>query len=411
MTEEAHFLREKGLYDQCLRRLKKARVVAEEHEYFYQLMEILDLERRLIKQTQDADLLETLDQLDRKQEETMQAIDDELKYARLHDLLFRQSRLGMLVRSDLPAPERELLDHLLHDPLPADKLSLGARIHLHSSLGFYFNLHKDYARSLAEFQDIVGLCEEHPALIDKNPDTYKILLSNLLAAANAADRHELFPPTLAKIRALPSLSFDEEAESFQNLTYLELVYCLNSGQFDAIPELAGRADAGLDEYAAKINQARMLAICMNFSLGFFIREEMRQALSWLGRILNHKSGDQRQDIQQAARILQLVIHLELGNHDLIHSLLRSTRRYLNLRQGMRDYEKALIDFFRIAIDLPPGKAMHQLYHETISHLEQLQSDTTWGDLLLCQEITIWLRARKDGVALREAFAPKSQQVP
>lgn len=402
--EEAHFLKEKGLYDQCLRMLKKARKLAEEYECLYQLMEILDLERRLVKQTVDSKMQATQDNLATMQKETLQSISRELTFAHLYDRQFLYSRMGGSQEGDIPDLDLQLLEHSSAELISGPGVSVETSIQYHSSRAIYFNLRKDYPQSLAEVREIVRFYEANPRVKEKNSDRYKIALSNLLVAANAADHHEDFPVTLEKIRALPALSFDEEAETFQNLAFLELMYFMNSGQFDKVPAQAEQVDAALDQYADKINQARKHALCLNFSLAFFIREEMRHSLSWLGRILNHKSGDQRKDIQQAARILQLVIHLEAGNHDLIHSLLRSTRRYLDLNQGMRDYEKALIAFFRKAIALPSGTETLALYRSTIGELESLRAESSWGKLLLCQEITIWLQARVEGVSLQQAFA-------
>ncbi|HHG84185.1 MAG TPA: hypothetical protein ENJ82_05485 [Bacteroidetes bacterium] len=69
---------------------------------------------------------------------------------------------------------------------------------------------------------------------------------------------------------------------------------------------------------------------------------------------------------------------------------------------MRAYEKAVINFFRKAIDTTLGPATTALYEATISELETLREESS-GQLLLCQEIVIWLRARIAGKALKEAF--------
>lgn len=402
LIEEAHFLKEKGLYEQCLRRLQKARSLALEYECHYQLLEILDLQRRLIKQNADSKLREKQNELIEEQEQTIRRIRSEMQFSHLYDRVFLLSRIGENNKNSWAPEDIELLQQAVPLLLPADESSTESRIQLHSSRALYFNQQRDYEQSYAEIACIVALYEAHPQAVEKNPDRYKIALSNLLVAAMGVNRYDEFPFVLEKIRELPTPSFDEAAETFQNLAFLELTYFLNTGQFDAIPHLAEQVDQGLDQYAAKINQARMHAICFNFSLGFLIREELRSALSWLGRILNHKAGDQRKDIQQASRILQLIIHLELGNADLIHSLLRSTRRYLSLRQGMRAYEKAVIDFFRKAIATPGGPATQELYKVTIKDLQALHADAQ-GHLLLCQEIILWLQARVNGQSLREGF--------
>ena len=57
---------------------------------------------------------------------------------------------------------------------------------------------------------------------------------------------------------------------------------------------------------------------------------------------------ERKDLQSLARILNLIIHYELGNTVLLDSLLRSTYRYLNKENRLSEIEKKFINFFKEA---------------------------------------------------------------
>ena len=70
------------------------------------------------------------------------------------------------------------------------------------------------------------------------------------------------------------------------------------------------------------------------------------ALKWLNRIINSEDQDIREDVHSFSRILNLIIHYELGNNDVIEYYLRSTYRFLLKKHDLHLYQQYILDFIR-----------------------------------------------------------------
>ena len=80
---------------------------------------------------------------------------------------------------------------------------------------------------------------------------------------------------------------------------------------------------------------------LHFGAGLY-----NEALQYMNDWLNLKTNTEKQDLQALARILNLVIHKELGNEILIQSLTRSATRFLNKISKPSKYEEAVLKYFR-----------------------------------------------------------------
>ena len=79
---------------------------------------------------------------------------------------------------------------------------------------------------------------------------------------------------------------------------------------------------------------------------YFSTEDYHTALKWLNIILNDPEREFRKDVYCFARILNLVIHYELGNHEFLESAVKSTSHFLDKRDRLFVLEKSMLDFFR-----------------------------------------------------------------
>ena len=135
------------------------------------------------------------------------------------------------------------------------------------------------------------------------------------------------PALISKIKAIPDTTFDRAAENFQNTSLWELIYHFNTGDLEAAIATVPEIEAGLERYKGKVNEARRLTLLFNTAMVFFMAERPSDCLRFINRILDTGPIPHRRDIQRAARRFQLLLHLELGNFDLLEYLLRSAIRY------------------------------------------------------------------------------------
>src|SRR5690349_10765413 len=72
--------------------------------------------------------------------------------------------------------------------------------------------------------------------------------------------------------------------------------------------------------------------------------DLKTALEWTNKIINERVTVETKVFYHFARILNLVIHFELGNLDLLEYLLRSYKRFLAKANKYYLLEKAFIVF-------------------------------------------------------------------
>lgn len=85
----------------------------------------------------------------------------------------------------------------------------------------------------------------------------------------------------------------------------------------------------------------------NIAIVYFASGKYNEALKWLNRLLNDSHLDANQDIHAFARIFDLVVHLEIGNNNLIPYTLRSVQRYLTKQKRMYKFETVFLDFVKV----------------------------------------------------------------
>ena len=68
------------------------------------------------------------------------------------------------------------------------------------------------------------------------------------------------------------------------------------------------------------------------------------AASSINKILNDTDENIRQDIYAFARILNLIIHYELGNRELLEYIVKSTYRFLHRRNRLYKSEQLIVAF-------------------------------------------------------------------
>ena len=156
------------------------------------------------------------------------------------------------------------------------------------------------------------------------------------------EKYEDFPETLEELLAIPSRNFNEEAETFQNVAFYQLLYYLNTKKLNTALETLTSITQGMDKYQSKINKARELAFYYNISILYFMLDDIDHALLWLSKILNHTKTVRRKDIQRFAEILQLFYHYKLNNFDLLYNLTSSVKRKISRWKKLTAFEELVI---------------------------------------------------------------------
>ena len=70
---------------------------------------------------------------------------------------------------------------------------------------------------------------------------------------------------------------------------------------------------------------------------------MRTYKKYINYVLNNAETGLREDIFTFARLINLIIHYELGNYDLLNYTLKSTKRYVTKNQRNYNFETTFLE--------------------------------------------------------------------
>ncbi|MCB9234214.1 MAG: hypothetical protein H6581_21335 [Bacteroidia bacterium] len=334
---QAKFLRSRKLYDRSLKALKKAEANGEKFEIWEVLLKANELRRMIVKEVQKKGYENEVAQLRKQREELLEKIMVETRYFNLVDDLLIRVRQKTATRTE--AEVREIREVMSEPLFQTEQLAVSFR----AKKDFYFARYLAFQaigeKSKAHDASIslINWWENHPHFIEHQGASYKITLSNHLNSCHSVGDYSSFPQILEKIKSRPVESLDEEAEVFQNISFLELIYLVNQKFYDRACNLAQDIESGLARYASKINPAREMAFKHNLAVAFFVAQRPGEALSWINQIPTDPHFSVRNDIQDFALIFKLILQLEKNGH-VDDYMLRNSKRALKNRRNLFPFE-------------------------------------------------------------------------
>lgn len=234
----------------------------------------------------------------------------------------------------------------------------------------------------------------HPFAIQK-PGQYKLVLYNYLNVCHTYDQYDQFETILGEVRALPSASPDEEAETFQNTSMLEMLYYMNLGQLDRAIQMVGPIKSGLQSYEGKVTPSRKATIMGNIAIAYFLDEQWDNAAKWTKEIID--GHEIRFDIAAFARTIQLLIDFSRAraDKDLISMeyTLRNSKRELKLRKRYDHFEELVFRQVGRLIASASQQAAAAELATLHKKLKEMLDATNDGEIYGLREIFFWADSR------------------
>ena len=351
MLHCAEILFKKTLYKQCSRILSQAKKLALKHDKFTTLLEIYMWEKKTIEKDNysfqdDAAIEEILHQ----DKQLLKLIENYCEFWNIKSRFFLPLYKGGKARNE---EERENFNRIITHPLlKSEDLALSAEakyLYHHIYSAHFFSI-CDYEKSYSHLIANARTIEQHPELFDEEPNTYFSILTNAIYIGNQLKKYEETDENLDKLikfseKLKKNPNEDLQLKLFSSVLSLQLTIYVQTAQYEKGLEIIPTIEEGLQKYSSKINPIRISYFNFNMAVLFYGLEQYSDALKKINSLLNDPSIDQSEDIFSFTQIFSIIIHLKLGNRDLIPYLTKSTMRYLKKRKRVYRTEKTLINFF------------------------------------------------------------------
>ena len=335
--ENERLLSDRGIYQEASRELEKARKLAETYHLIGLRIEIERRAQKRLIETQTKELSQAVEESIEGLGQLLEILNEEIHAGAEYHRRFAEFRTKEAPEStgeDNEPPKRE-------STIPHES-SFSTKLYRILSDSFSARKVGDIPEARRTLKVAIELFEKHTDMLSIHQSRYKMMLANYAVHYFAEDNFDEVETIIAKFSELPDTTFNEEAETFQNVIHLKVLLALNRLDFSDIKELENDVSAGLKEYEAKINPARYLAVCFNMVLLWFAAEDFPSAHRWLQLVLENRKHQVRKEVHYAARLIELVIYLELPDWKHPDNSIAAVEQYLKRKEQLTEFKYEVI---------------------------------------------------------------------
>lgn len=333
----------KEFVEKELRQIEAMAIKYEKHNY---LLEALEMRLNLEEAAARKNILEKMRSILRK-------IENAVEYRLIHDTItaYYESRGNWSRKKEESAEMKKMIN--------SDRMKDPALAITTVSKNNYYNSHFLYSRFIGDVKATYDICkafvrhlEKEKYYVQENPRAYRMAMNNYLISQLECNKLDGFISDIEKFRSIPEIYPKADNKEFKTGLYVRmytllLEYYRNTFQYDNAIKLVPEIKEFIQSTDLSKEVAFEVTLYAFITDAYFTKSKFTEALFWLNKMLNveRKYLDTAMDIHAHARMMNLIIHFEIGNHETLESLVRSTSRFLKKEKKNYRFETEVIHFF------------------------------------------------------------------
>ncbi len=401
---QAEILFKKSLYDPCLRLVEKGKVLAKKMERPLLFLEFSSLEQRIAIKKYDTDYFRKMavagyyDMV-----KTLNDLRDFVELRRLQNSLIVLMEKPFEMLKD---EERvKLYEESNHPLLRNENQSTLTDCRI-----LFFNYWRqfyDYTHDYKKAYDIAGryvdfiLGPENAHKTELFPSSM-FALSNLIASQIKIAKYKEAEETLTRLQEVPARTSDQRLMKDERAHLWRLNLLLNSGDFEEALRSAGETEEFLKRFDEKISRRFRMQLVSWLATLYFYCGLYSKSLFWRNRIINTSEKEVQEDIYELSLLSDLMIHLELKNHQLLQYKLKSVKRYFQKKKQYHALELAVIKTISLS-QFKEGAGHQKVFadaEEQFQKLAKQKINTSYFDKF---DFMAWIRSKQKKITIREVI--------
>ena len=380
--DNARLLYNKGLKIQSLHILEKAKEMAKANQKMNFLVQVLSLEKKI----------ETLHITRSPIEKTEILAEEALSISGHIDRVTRLSNLALLlyrwyVKNGHARNEQDEkgIREFFKKSLPADPDAIHGfyeELYLYQSYCWYAFIRQDFLMYYRYSQKWIDLFGENKVMVAVETGHYIKGMHNLLNAHFDLRNFRKFEITLGEFEEFSKTPAAMQHDNFRTHTSIyinsaKINQFLMQGNFTKGLSIVPEVEEKLKEYALFVDSHRILVFNYKFASLYFGARNYGTAIDYLHKIINDNYPGLRNDLQCYARLMHLLCHYEIGNEEILDSLIKSVYRYMARLKNLTVVEEEIFTFLRQSTKVRPKELKPELmqFLKKIKHLEKNRFQT------------------------------------
>lgn len=391
----ARVLYEKSMYQECFAVLKKVKEKAVYYENHFALLvaQRLELNYLLALDFEDVDEKKLLNK-QYKMNNTLKNIRQLNEQSSLYELL----KLRMINRG----ASRSLEETQQLDDLVTSEISIVAstgvenfEIKKNHQLfqANYFITVGDYKAAFNSFVELNKLFEENSHLWNNPPVYYLMIVEGMLESLRIMRNYEGMNYFIEKLEKLSSPS-----SSFQlNVTYVIFIYRLFSfidvGEFEKAAAWVSEYQLPLIDKMPLLKEQQQAEMSLYIALTHLGNGEYRKARKRLSVTIG-RGHLYSLPLFRTIRIVNVMIHYELGDIDYIQSEVRSIKREMSKNKGSNlKVESFLLKFLNYSLVGGDKRKRREMWQSIEAEVSALHADKYEAQILRKFDFMAWIEAK------------------
>ena len=391
----ARVLYEKSMYQECFQVLKKVKEKAVYYENHFALLvaQRLELNYLLTLDFEDMDEQKLLNK-QYKMNNTLKSIRQLNEQSSLYELLkYRMINRG----ASRSLEETQKLDDLVTSEISivasagVENFEIKKNHQLFQAN--YFITVGDYKAAFNSFVELNKLFEENSHLWNNPPVYYLMTVEGMLESLRIMHNYEGMNYFIEKLTKLSSPS-----SSFQlNVTYVIFIYRLfsfiDAGDFDKAGMWIAEHQASLIDKMLLLKEQQQAEMSLYIALIHLGNGEYRKARKRLSATIG-RGHLYSLPLFRTIRIVNVMIHYELGDVDYIQSEIRSIKREMSKNKGYNlKVESFLLKFLNYSFADTNRKRRAEIWESMAEEVHALYADKYETQILRKFDFVAWVEAK------------------
>lgn len=391
----ARVLYEKSMYQECFQVLKKVKEKAVYYENHFALLvaQRLELNYLLTLDFEDMDEQKLLNK-QYKMNNTLKSIRQLNEQSSLYELLkYRMINRG----ASRSLEETQKLDDLVTSEISivasagVENFEIKKNHQLFQAN--YFITVGDYKAAFNSFVELNKLFEENSHLWNNPPVYYLMTVEGMLESLRIMHNYEGMNYFFEKLTKLSSPS-----SSFQlNVTYVIFIYRLfsfiDAGDFDKAGIWIAEHQASLIDKMLLLKEQQQAEMSLYIALIHLGNGEYRKARKRLSATIG-RGHLYSLPLFRTIRIVNVMIHYELGDVDYIQSEIRSIKREMSKNKGYNlKVESFLLKFLNYSFADTNRKRRAEIWESMAEEVHALYADKYETQILRKFDFVAWVEAK------------------
>lgn len=402
---------EKALYEECEKYIRKTMILAQRYEKFHICLELIVWQRRLLEEDYRSNSALSLIDLLHEEMLILEKINNYSSYQAIYSRLNQMYKNGGFTHVDLDlALIREFKDQPLIQEIENAKC-INAESMRYFILGLCELAEKNYDASISYFESNIQLLDKQEAIKE---DELKRYFLSLFYIVKSQIYQRRFGDAFSLLQQIRKTSEQQSCEvtNIKILVFSNYYnYSMNihnvAGDFVQSIKLIPQIEHEMLHYLGKIGRELEVVYFYNKAYAYFGVGDFKRAKQELNFIVNESKDVIRKDIYLFSRVLDILIHFELGNYEVITYLLNSTLRYFKKLQYSNSLISTLLSALQKIIILENPTKYHPVFQKLQFDFDSiLELYPNEAEYLEFFDLAAWIHSKLHGIPFTKAIKEK-----